>query len=116
MTLQDVLQEITACLDEGYSTLSWEQARYWPKGAIDTLEKAGYIKATTLAETVECPGCEENCFMPVNVYPVEEGKPFRPSVVACDKRDDIGLVQIEPERLQQWKIIQRNTEKLIVNH
>lgn len=111
---QDALQELIQCSEsDGDTTISWEQTRYWPNGAIDVLEKSGWIKLTSPATTVECPGCEENCFMPVNVYPMEKGKPVRTSVVACDKRDDIGLVKIDSKRLQQWKITQGKISKII---
>ena len=115
MTLENILSDLILRSPKDNGTVSWEQVREWPKGALEIFLNTGWIKPKEPAKSVVCPGCEENCFMPVNVYPTEKGKPFRPSVVACDKRDDIGLVKIAPERLQQWQLIQRNTDKLIIN-
>lgn len=102
MTLKDVLQELIQCLDsEG--VLAWEQVRAWPKGAIEVFQKAGWIIPTTLAESVECPGCEENCSKPADVFPAQNGQPMR-AFVGCDERDDIGKVKIPLARLQQWQL------------
>ena len=60
MTLEDVVRELIQCLgSDGDTTLTWEQVRAWPKGAVDVLQEAGWIKPTYLGEMVECPGCEE---------------------------------------------------------
>ena len=107
MTFEDVLQELIHCLgSEGDSTLGWEQVRQWPEGAVEVFQKAGWIKATTPTMTVECPGCVENCFMPVRVFPAQNGKAAR-AVVACDRRDDMGNVKIPLARLQQWQAYPR---------
>ncbi len=104
MTLHDVLQELIQRLGfGGDSTLAWEQVREWPKGAIEAFQKAGWIKPTAAAASVECPGCEENCFMPVHVAAAQGGQPAR-AYVACDIRDDMGRVKIPMSRLQQWQI------------
>lgn len=104
MTLQDVLQELIQRLGSGGDTdLAWEQVREWPKGAIEVFQKAGWIMPTEAASSVECPGCEENCFMLVHVAAAQGGQPAR-AYVACDIRDDMGRVKIPISRLQQWQI------------
>ena len=104
MTLQDVLQELIQRLGSGGdSTLAWEQVREWPKGTIEAFQKAGWIKPTVAASSVECPGCEENCFMPVHVLPARNEQPAR-AYVACDRPADMGRVKIPISRLQQWQI------------
>lgn len=104
MTLEDVLQELILRLGSGGDTaVAWEQVREWPEGAIEAFQKAEWIKATVAASTVECPGCEKNCFMPVHVLPARNRQPAR-AYVGCDKRDDIGRVKIGMSRLQQWQI------------
>lgn len=104
MTLEDVLQELIERLGSGRDTvLAWEQVREWPGGAIAVFQKAGWIKPTVAASTVECPGCEENCFMPVHVLPGRGEQPAR-AYVACDRRDDMGRVKIAMSQLQQWQI------------
>lgn len=104
MILDDVLRELIWCLGEpGNSVIGWEQVRYWPSGAIEIFRKAGWLNATTRAETVECPGCEENCFMPVNMRLAPPGQ-IAAVFIACDKRSEMGNVSIPPLRLQQWQL------------
>ncbi len=107
MTLDDVLQDLILCLgsNDGGS-IGWEQVKEWPEGAIDIFQGAGWIKPKSPDTSVVCPGCEESCFMPVNIYPPVEDKPAR-VMVACELRDDMGLIPIPSEYLQQWQIIEK---------
>lgn len=104
MTFDDVLQDLIQRIgSNGGGILPWEQVREWPEGAIEVFEKAGWVKKAVPAKTVECPGCEENCFMPVHVMSAKNGKLPR-AYVACDRRDDMGRVPIPLHYLQQWQI------------
>jgi len=114
MTLGDVVRELLQCLGtDGDSTIPWEQVRRWPKGAIDAFQDAGWLKAADLAETVECPGCEENCPMPVEVFPADDGLTIR-AFVACEDRN-FGRVKIPPARLQQWRLTQGQLARWIAD-
>jgi len=114
MTLEDAVQELLQCLgDDGDSTISWEQVRHWPKGAVGTFWNAGWLNPGDLAETVECPGCEENCPMPVEVHPADDGQAIR-AFVACEDRN-VGRVKIPPARLQQWHLTQGRLARWIAN-
>jgi len=114
MTQGDVVRELLQCLGtDGDSTIPWEQVRRWPKGAIDTFQDAGWLKAADLAETVECPGCEENCPMPVEIFPTDDGQAIR-AFVACEDRN-FGRVQIPPARLQQWRLTQGQLARWIAD-
>lgn len=55
------------------------------------------------AQVIECRGCEQNCLMPVHIRPAENPNPAR-AFIACDKRDDIGRVQVDFSRLEQWQM------------
>lgn len=104
MTLAKVLQELIQRLGpEGDTLLTWEQVRQWPKGAITTFQKAGWIEPTGAATTVECSGCAENCFKPVHVLPPRNGQPAR-AYVACDEPPAMGRVKIHMSRLKQWQV------------
>lgn len=114
MTQGDVVRELLQCLGtDGDSTIPWEQVRRWPKGAIDTFQDAGWLKAADLAETVECPGCEENCPMPVEIFPTDDGQAIR-AFVACEDRN-FGRVKIPPARLQQWRLTQGQLARWIAD-
>lgn len=88
---------------EGPAVFSAEQLETWPQEEVASLKKLGFLKKAAPAKTVECPGCENGCLMPVNVYPAQEVRPAR-LFVACDKRDDTGRVLIESKALEQWQI------------
>lgn len=60
--------------------------------------------------TVTCPGCEENCFMPVYVRKREDG--FMQAFVACDKLDYMGPVTI-PQVTVKGEIECQNTDRNI---
>lgn len=104
MSMEDALQDIIRRLGsaDGGGIISWSDAQRWPKGALEVFQKAVLIKPTAPAQSVECHGCEDNCFMPVHVFPSEHGRPAR-AFVACDQRDDMGRVRISEDQLKQWK-------------
>lgn len=105
MRLGDAVRELLQCLGtDGDSTIPWEQVHRWPKGALDTFQNAGWLEPGDLAETVECPGCEENCPMPVEIFPNDDGQAIR-AFVACEDRN-FGRVKIPTFRLQQWQLTQ----------
>jgi hypothetical protein len=111
MTLDDVLQDLMQRLgSQGDSIIAWEQVREWPKEAVEIFQKAGWIKLTVPARSVVCPGCEENCFMPVHVPPAMQGKPLQ-AFVACEQRDDMGRVPIPSATLQQWQVTENQLTK-----
>lgn len=104
MMLDDVLRELVEQLGAGDDTpVAWEQVRDWPKGALERLEKSRWLKPTAAASTVECPGCEDNCYKSVHVLPANRGSPAR-AYVACDQREDMGRVRIPMQHLRQWLI------------
>jgi hypothetical protein len=115
MILEDVVRELLQCLGtDGDSTIPWEQVRRWPKGAIDIFQNAGWLKLCDLAETVECPGCDESCSMPVEIFPADDGQGIR-AFVACEDRN-FGRVKIPPARLQQWHLTQGQLARWIADN
>ncbi len=115
MTLSDVLGElILRICPKDNGTVSWEQVREWPGGALGIFQIAGWIKPKVSAKSVTCPGCEENCFMPVHVSPTVQEKPIQ-AFVACDRRDDMGKIPIPLDTLQQWQITESQVAQWIAN-
>jgi hypothetical protein len=53
------------------------------------------------AQSVVCPGCEQECSMPVHTVPRANAPAT--SFVVCDKRSDINRVTVPPARLAQWR-------------
>jgi hypothetical protein len=67
----------------------------------EVLLSAGLLLPAEPASAVICDGCERNCVMPVEIVPAINGRPGRAFIV-CDKRDDIGRLGVEPDRLRCW--------------
>lgn len=80
----------------------WDEVKDWPAGALDMLVTSGLLQQAQPMATIECDGCEENCIMPVTVYPAKEDKPGR-AFITCDKRDDMGRVRVDFRRMEQWQ-------------
>jgi hypothetical protein len=98
-----VVLERLGCSDPAIGAFfPWDEVRDWPPGALDGLVASGLLQPAQPMSVIECDGCEENCMMPVTVYPAQEGKPGK-AFITCDKRDDIGRVQVDFRRMEQWQ-------------
>ncbi|MBU0657162.1 MAG: hypothetical protein KJ914_18725 [Gammaproteobacteria bacterium] len=78
-----------------------EELRQWPTGALKALKAQKLITKTRPATNAICPGCEEECAMPVHTLPGKQGASA--SFIVCDKRSDINRVAVPAERLIQWQ-------------
>lgn len=97
--LRELLERIGA--NQGAAVLvSEEELSKWPGTAVRTMKKAGLLAPASPASSVVCPGCEQQCTMPVNILPARREKAN--AFVACDKRDDISRVPIPETMLRQW--------------
>lgn len=72
----------------------------WPVAAVAQLKAAGLLVKGPPADVVNCPGCEEDCAMPVETATTAGGA-LRAFVV-CDRRDDVARVAIPRDSLEQW--------------
>jgi hypothetical protein len=73
----------------------------WPQDVVAALKAQGLLRKARDASSAVCPGCEQQCLMPVNTVKDETSR--RGSFVVCDKRSDINRVTIPPEQLRQWR-------------
>jgi hypothetical protein len=78
-----------------------EELSRWPAEAVCALKSHKLLVRASPAASVVCPGCEQQCTMPVHT--VSDGTGKAASFVVCDKRDDINRVEVPPERLRQWR-------------
>lgn len=83
----------------------------WPDGTFASFEQDKLLTQMSPASSIECTGCEEACFMPVNILPADAGRRARAFIV-CNKRDDIGWVGVEFPRLRQWRMTRIALEKI----
>lgn len=72
----------------------------WPSAALAQLKAEGLLVKGPPADTLTCPGCEEDCLMPVEIATTSSGT-LRAFVV-CDKRNDVARVAIARDLLEQW--------------
>jgi hypothetical protein len=100
--LEVVLERFSGTDPAKIALFFWDEIQEWPSGTLDIFVKAGLLKPTQPMNVIECDGCEDKCSMPVVVYPAQEDKPGR-AFINCDKRDDIGRVRVDFERMKQWQ-------------
>ena len=81
--------------------VSEEELSQWPAEAVRELKAQKLLVKASPAKSVVCPGCEQECTMPVDTVSAGTGKAA--SFVVCDKRDDINRVEVPAERLRQWR-------------
>jgi len=104
MTPMDALLELLERVEasQGAAVLvSEEELRRWPTAAVKALKSHKLLVKASPASSVVCPGCEQECTMPVHTVSAGTGKAA--SFVVCDKRDDINRVEVPAERLRQWR-------------
>jgi hypothetical protein len=81
--------------------VSEEELSRWPAEAVRELKAKKLFQRASPAVSVVCPGCEQECVMPVHTP--HAGTGAAASFVVCDKRDDINRVAVSTERLRQWR-------------
>ncbi|QWF69706.1 hypothetical protein KEF85_09990 [Methylomonas paludis] len=72
----------------------------WPIAAYSAMKKQRIISKAKAAKSAVCPGCEQECIMPVHVLPDDYRTPEL--FVLCDKRSDTNRVKIKATDLMQW--------------
>ena len=103
--LIEVLDRVAGSRDHT-TRISARELAGWPVDAVAALKSQRLLRRSRPATSVVCPGCEQQCGMPV--YTVvgpgaSAGQTDRWSFIVCDKRDDINRVTVEPDRLTQWQ-------------
>lgn len=106
MSLARALGEVLSGLEAGRGQAVWgyDAVAAWDADALDALVAAGLLQPASAAQSIECHGCEERCFMDVVVQPVTTGAVR--AFVVCDVpgiQEVMGRVAVAPERLQQWR-------------
>ncbi len=108
MTPQAALIELLGRVGarNGAATLvSTEELNQWPAAAVSALKAQSLLLKARPAQSVICPGCEQECSMPVHTVSRANvnANASTTSFVVCDKRSDINRVAIPPARLAQWR-------------
>lgn len=82
--------------------ISEEELGQWPTIAVKAMKANGLLVKARPAASAVCPGCEQECVMPVHTLPAGPGKSR--SFIVCDKRSDINRVDVPTDRLEQWQV------------
>lgn len=99
--LIELLGRIGARLGESV-TISTEELSQWPTEAVAALKLQGLLLKARPAKSVVCPGCEQECSMPVHTV-TRPNATVTTSFVVCDKRSDINRVSVPATRLALWR-------------
>lgn len=98
--LLELLERVGTSRD-GAALVSEEELSRWPAEAVREMKAHKLLVKASPAGTVVCPGCEQECTMPVHA--VSAGAGNAASFVVCDKRDDINRVAVPAKRLRLWR-------------
>lgn len=110
MSNHDLLQII---IERVGASFYWGEVKNWPDGQLALFEKIGLLHQAQPMHEIDCDGCEENCpAMPVTIYPLTDSSSAR-AFITCDKRDDIGRVKVEFERLKQWQLTEMQLAQFV---
>lgn len=102
MTPQAALIELLARVGAqgGAVLVTAAELAQWPAPAVAALKKQKLLTRTSPATSAVCPGCENECVMPVYNRARADGTVA--SFVVCDKRDDMSQVRLTADQIQQW--------------
>ena len=104
MTPLEALQGLLARVGASQGTavlVSEEELGCWPVATVQAMKSHNLLVKARPAASVVCPGCEQECTMPVHTLPA--GTRRATSFIVCDKRSDINRVAVPISRLEQWQ-------------
>jgi len=103
MTPQAALIELLARVGAkgGAVLVTAAELAQWPPSAVAALKKQKLLSRGSPATSAVCPGCENECVMPVYNRARADGTVA--SFIVCDKRDDMSQVRLTADQLQQWR-------------
>ena len=88
--------------------VSADEIADWPTGKLDELADAGVLAEIQYSKGVVCSECGENCFIEPDIRTIPDTDKAI-GVFVCTRNPDIGRIEVDLDRLKQWKI---NKEKL----
>lgn len=104
MTPVDALNELLDRLgaNQGAAVLvNDEDLHQWPSEAVKAMQSQRLVAKARPAHSTICPGCEQQCMMPVHTVP--DAARSAVSFIVCDKRSDTNRVPVSAGRLIQWQ-------------
>jgi len=83
--------------------ISADKTADWPTGKLDEFVEAGVLAEIQHSKGVVCSECEENCFIEPDIR-TNPDTGATTSVFVCTRNPDIGRIEVDLNRLRQWKI------------
>lgn len=106
MTPQAALAELLERLgaQQGAAVhIGGDELNSWPVEAVEAMKSVQLLVKARPASSIVCPGCERECAMPIEIFPIEDGRPAR-AFIFCDKPEDMGRIPVELSLLEQWQV------------
>ena len=117
--LNALLQNLSQALKQGDDKVIYRLAdiQQWQDVVLPVLLDYQLIKPISAAQSIECSGCENNCFMDVISYKIgnQIDEPTR-SYIVCDdseKQAQMGRIAVPQEQLKQWQVSIKNLAFLL---
>jgi hypothetical protein len=119
MTLSQVLnallQDLSQALIQGDDKVNYSfvDVQQWQAGVLSVLNEYKLVKPISAAQSIECSGCEKNCFMDVVSRQINEQTR---SYIVCDdseKQAQMGRIAVPLELLKQWQVSVKNLALLL---
>lgn len=102
------LNRLLVALAEGLAASRQDLIRVhlgdWPDATADCLDvfcRSGLLREADPERATICDGCDRGCTMEV-AWCADPDEPNARPFIVCDKRDDIGRVPVDTERLRSW--------------
>ncbi len=94
----------------GADIVSADEIADWPAGKLDELIKAAVLAEIQHSKGVVCSECEENCFIEPDIRTnPDTGKAT--GIFVCTRNPDMGRIEVDLNRLRQWKIDKRKLSR-----
>jgi len=91
--------------------ISADETTNWPTGKLDELVEAGVLAEIQHSKGVVCSECEENCTIEPDIRTnPETGEAI--GVFVCTRNPDIGRIEVDLNRLRQWRISAQKMSEL----
>ncbi len=113
-TLVSLMERLAGGSDTGV-TLGMDDIPGADLTLLQFLTTSGLMRPDRPASAAICDGCERSCSMPV-IFRRPAGCRPAQCFVQCDKRDDIGQVEVDPERLRHWRLSIEAMASLLAKH
>jgi hypothetical protein len=113
--LYSLLQNLSQAIKQGDEKViySFADVEQWQAGVLPLLVDYKLIKPVSAAQSIECTGCENNCFMDVISHQVNEQNR---NYIVCDdseKQPQMGRITVKSEQLKQWQVSIKNLAALL---